>query len=54
MTAGSAKRLGEAARLIVGDPLDLGTDVAIVIGEEDTQEFERWMRDTPAAGARLL
>ena len=48
-------RLGEAfAALVVGDPLDEGTDVSAMIDEGETERVTGWIDEATAAGARVV
>ena len=50
-----AQKLAErAAELVVGDPLDLGTDIGPLIRPQEVTRVEEWVREAAAAGGAVL
>jgi acyl-CoA reductase-like NAD-dependent aldehyde dehydrogenase len=45
---------GHVATLVVGDPLDEGTDVSALISPGDTERVKSWVDDAVASGARVV
>jgi acyl-CoA reductase-like NAD-dependent aldehyde dehydrogenase len=50
----AGKLSAEADRLIVGDPLDPGTDVGPMISESEVTRVSKWVDEAIAGGAELL
>lgn len=48
------KLAGEAAKLVVGDPLNQETEVGPLIEPEEVDRVEEWVNDAVNAGAKLL
>jgi glyceraldehyde-3-phosphate dehydrogenase (NADP+) len=50
----SAQLVSAVEKLVVGDPLDAGTDLGPMIDPGEAERIEEWVREAVAAGARVL
>jgi acyl-CoA reductase-like NAD-dependent aldehyde dehydrogenase len=50
----SAQLVSAVEKLVVGDPLDSGTDLGPMIDAGEAERIDEWVREAVAAGARVL